>query len=169
MNWNYCTFVVNGKDVRFFLLPERLDSFLSSDNLFPQKWSHAPPPPKKKFFFTVISENFFFVKKIVKWKIFKTSMLIRKVILIFVVRHHPPVKKLKSPPPQMGFSQFSPKILFSLKNLFYNKTSLTSFAIKNVILICCLRSPLSLKNGQMRTQNSFLQFPENTVFSEKII
>ncbi len=38
---------------------------------------------------------------------------------------------------------------------------------EKVILIFCLRRPLSLKNGQMRPQNSFLQFPQKILLSPK--
>ncbi len=68
---------------------------------------------------------------------------------------------------QMDFSQFSLKIMLFSKNLFYDKTSVTWFMIKKVLLIFSLRRPLFLKNGQMSPQNSFLQFPQKILFFPK--
>ncbi len=71
------------------------------------------------------------------------------------------------PPPRNGifsrkwfFAFFSENAAFFQKTRFILKHPFTSFAIKKVILIFCLRDPLSRKNGRMRPQNSILQFPQ---------
>ncbi len=95
-----------------------------------------PPPPRPpKVIFTFIawrptlknghapqkkySENIAFFKKIVKWKMFESSMPAKRLYWFLS-----PISR-RPCPPQMGFSQFSGKILFFSKNLFYNKTFVT--------------------------------------------
>ncbi len=60
--------------------------------------------------------------------------------------------------PKMVFRSFSRKYCFFLKNLFNNKISGTWFVVRKVVLIFCVRRPISLKHGRICPQNRFCNF-----------
>ncbi len=119
----------------------------------------------QNYFSRLFWEILFFSEKIDKWKIFKTSFPTKNVTLIFVTRRALPLKEVISPP-RNGFSQFFQKILFFQKNCFIIK-HLVSKSDKKSYIHFSRKSPLSLKNGQMRPQNSFSQFPQKILLFQK--
>ncbi len=107
-----------------------------------------------------------FSKKWSKEKIFKTSFVIKKVIFIFVARHLLPFKRdLALRNSFWPFSQIITAIFFF--KLLNNKIFTTSFVIKKVTVIFNTRHHLSLKNCQMRPQNSFSWFSQKILFFSK--
>ncbi len=117
-------------------------------------------PPKNNFSL-IFWKILFFSKKILDKKYSKRRCL-QKRLYWFLSPGAPLPLKEPCLPTNGFFAVFSKILLFS-KNLLYSKTSVTYFVIKKVILIFCLTSPLSLKNCQMRPQNSFLQCPQKTL------
>ncbi len=129
----------------------------------PQKWSRPP-----NIFSPIFSKNVSFFEKIVKEmkKYSKPYFPVKKVIFIFLARRPLPFKRDLGP--WNGFSLFSQKIQLFLKKLLNNKIFNTSFVIK-VMLIFGPRRLFSLKNCQMRRQNSFSRCSQkNPLFSKKL-
>ncbi len=120
--------------------------------------------PAKIIFFSY-SGKYCFFRKNCYMKSIQNRNTYKKGCIDFC-RQTPPRLKTVGPPTN-SFLHFFPKILLFPKNLFHNKTSVTKFVIKKIILIFCFRSPLSLKNGQMRPQNSFVQFPQKILLFPK--
>ncbi len=127
----------------------------------------TPSPKKKwscpqKFFFPFSPKILLFSKKLLNEKIFKSSFPIKKGYIHF--RHQtPPSLQKRLRPQKRFFAVFSENYNFFWKNcllIIFN----TSFVIKKVMLIFGARRHLSLKNCQMRPQNSFSQFFQKILF-----
>ncbi len=121
---------------------KRLYSFLSSDALFSEKWSRPPKISFRRYFGKYC---FFF------WK--NCSTPTKKGYIDFC-RQTPSSPQNGHVLPQMG--------------CFFRKTcSIIKHVIKNVVLIFCLRSPLSLKIGQCAPRTVFCSFLRKYCFFRK--
>ncbi len=89
---------------------------------------------------------------------FKSEFRVRGKFRIEIIKTTKPLFSTLSP--RNGFSPFSQKITAFLKKLLNNKIFNISFVIKKIMLIFGARRLLSLKNCQMRPQNSFSRFSQ---------
>ncbi len=126
-----------------------------------KKWSLPP-----KFFPPFSPKMLLFSKKLFNEKIFKISVPILKKRLYSFSSPETPFPLS----PRNSFSRFSQKIQLFLEKLLNNKIFNALFVIKKSYVNFWRKAPFSLKNSQMRRQNSsFTVFSENTAFFEKIV
>ncbi len=121
----------------------------------------------QNFFYPFSPKMLLFSKKLLNEKIFKTSFPIKKIIFIFIAGRVLPFKRDLGP--KSSFLPFSQKITAFLKKLLNDKIFNSSFVIEKVMSIFDARRLLSLKNCQMRPQNSFSRFSLKILrFSKKL-